>query len=92
MKKLFLTVLSICTLFVYVPIYADEDPENKEFTKFMDQEFIDTMESDYLTMHYSVKDYKSLGIEKPDREFGDASLESYKEAVQTNQEALSKLK
>ena len=47
MKKLFLTVLSICTLFAYVPVYADEDPENKEFTKFMDQEFIDTMESDY---------------------------------------------
>lgn len=92
MKKLLLTLLSVCTLFTYVPIQADSDPENKEFTKFMDQEFVDTLESDYITMHYAVKDYESYGIEKPERTLGTATLASYSEAVKTNTEALNKLK
>ncbi len=92
MKKLFITLLSVCTLFTYVPVQADSDPENKEFTKFMDQEFVDTLESDYMTMHYSVKDYASYGIEKPERTIGTATLASYEDAVKTNTEALNKLK
>lgn len=92
MKKLLLTLLSVCTLFTYVPIQADSDPENKEFTKFMDQEFVDTLESDYITMHYAVKDYESYGIEKPERTLGTATLASYSDAVKTNTEALNKLK
>ncbi len=92
MKKLLITLLSVCTLFTYVPIQADSDPENKEFTKFMDQEFVDTLESDYITMHYAVKDYESYGIEKPERTLGTATLASYSDAVKTNTEALNKLK
>lgn len=92
MKKILITLLSVCTLFAYVPVYADSDPENKEFTKFMDQEFVDTLESDYITMHYSVKDYESYGIEKPERTIGTATLASYSDAVKTNTEALNKLK
>lgn len=92
MKKLLITLLSVCTLFTYVPIQADSDPENKEFTKFMDQEFVNTLESDYITMHYAVKDYESYGIEKPETTIGTATLASYSEAVKTNTEALNKLK
>ncbi len=92
MKKLLITLLSVCTLFTYVPIQADSDPENKEFTKFMDQEFVDTLESDYITMHYAVKDYESYGIEKPERTLGTATLASFSDAVKTNTEALNKLK
>lgn len=92
MKKLLITLLSVCTLFTYVPIQADSDPENKEFTKFMDQEFVNTLESDYITMHYAVKDYESYGIEKPETTIGTATLASYSDAVKTNTEALNKLK
>ena len=92
MKKLLLVLVSICTIFSTSPlVYADEDPENKEFTEFLNQEFIDTMESDYMTMHYGVKDYASYGIEKPERTLGDASYDSYSEAVSDAKETLNKL-
>lgn len=47
------------------------DVENQEFKDFLDEIFIETMESDYLNMHYNVIDYKAYGIKKPELTIGE---------------------
>lgn len=88
----------ICTLFtslaltmsaVLVPVYADE---NESFQEFLNEEFVEWMESDYLTMHYNVRHPEDYGIEKTtDFAIGDASLSSYEDTIQEAEEALKKL-
>ena len=38
------------------------EEENTEFDQYLMDEFVETMESDYLTLHYTVKDYESYHI------------------------------
>lgn len=91
-QKIILSLLSTIIFFSGITIVsADEDPENKAFTEFLDKEFVEMMEDDYMTMHYTVKDYASYGIEKPDISFGTATLESYNDAVTSLQESLDAL-
>ena len=56
----------------YVVRYKNKEntTDNKEFDEFLDQIFIEGMEADYLSMHYTVIDYKSYGIEKPELTVG----------------------
>lgn len=49
----------------------DNTVDNEEFDKFLDQIFIETMESDYLGMNYKVIDYRAYGIEKPELTIGE---------------------
>ena len=74
-----------------VPVYGEENADNADFDDFLTQEFVEAMESDYMSMHFAVKDYESYGIEKPDLTIGDASKESYDDAQQSAEESLKKL-
>lgn len=66
--------------------------ENQAFEEFMDSEFREMMESDYLTMHYTLKDFSKTGFDKPDLTVGDASWESYGEAYQEGLDTVARLK
>lgn len=84
-----ITTLSLAFSAFAFPIYADE---NSDFQDFLTNEFVETMESDYTTMHFTVKDYESYGITKPDDlSIGSASLDSYEEAVKDLQASLDEL-
>ncbi len=65
--------------------------DDQDFDDFMMSEFVDSMESDYLNMHYTVKDYGKYGIEKPELTMGTAKKEDYDEAAVTLQESLDTL-
>ncbi|MBR2539501.1 MAG: DUF885 domain-containing protein [Mogibacterium sp.] len=92
MKSLFkkiavlLIALSISVTGV-VPSYAD----SKDFDAFLDDEWKELMESDYMTMHASVKDYKALGLTKPKVDMGDITYEEIAKEVSDAQESLDKL-
>lgn len=73
-----------------LPVYA-EDTFNQEFDDFMRNEFVDTMESDFMTMHFTIRDYASYGIEKPEANIGSASWDDYAEAVEEGKEVLAEL-
>lgn len=77
------------TITLSVPAQAED--ESSAFDAFLEEEFVDTMESDYLTMHYSVRNYRAYGIEKPEPIVGDASWQSFSDAEEAAQEALENL-
>lgn len=60
----------------FVPVCAQES-----FSDFEEEMFKDVMEEDYLNLHYTLKDYESLGIEKPEVTVGSAEWD-YDEAVE----------
>ena len=64
---------------------------NKEFEEYLDGEFKETMESDYLSLHFTLRDYESYGIKKPELNLGDASLQSYQDAIEENNAILKDL-
>ncbi|MBQ1325128.1 MAG: DUF885 domain-containing protein [Solobacterium sp.] len=65
--------------------------EDQDFDEFLTEEFVESMESDYMTLHYGVRDYGKYGIEKPELIFGTATKESYDEAGDIYREALDTL-
>ena len=52
----------------------------KEFEEFLLEEYIDTVSSDALTLHYSLKDPSVYGIEQPELTLGEVSDEANEEA------------
>lgn len=72
-------------------IAADES-EDRAFEEFMDAEFREAMESDYMTLHYALKDYSEMDIDKPDLTIGEATWESYEEAYQEAEDTIRELK
>ena len=63
-----------------------------EFDQWMEDEFIESMEDDYMTMHYTVKDYRKLGIEKGELTIGEAEdAEDYAENVKDAEDTLKEL-
>jgi uncharacterized protein (DUF885 family) len=88
-----LTLSAVCTLAAVSPltVLADESDDDK-LEELMDSEFKDTMESDYLTMHFTLKDPDALDIEKPDPVFGDTDFEgAAEEAVSDAESVLEQL-
>lgn len=59
----------------YQPQAKDPDATtvNQEFAEFETRTAKEIIASDYLYMHYSVKDYKALGLEKPEVNLGEIS-------------------
>ncbi len=82
---------ALCMPFSAVRTAAEKD-ENQAFEKFMDSEFREMMESDYMTMHFTLKDFAKTGYDKPDLTVGDASWESYEEAYQEGLDTAAVLK
>ena len=73
-----------------VGVYADDNTQD-EFDEFLTEVFIEQMESDYTTLHYQLRDYKSLGIEKPEVNMGSYSWEDYELDLADSKEKLEKL-
>lgn len=94
MKRIILSLWAVIISFSMsaglLPVYAEEK-DNEEFDEFLMDEFLDTMEADFLTMHYTLKDYRAMGVEKPEMSFGDASKQSYDDQMKASQESLDLL-
>ncbi len=84
------TACAVWTAVLPAPVYAEEK-DSEQFEQFCEEEFIRRMESDYMNMHYTVKDYAGLSITKPELTVGDASWESFETEVQRADESLEKL-
>ena len=65
--------------------------DSKEFDEFLDRQFVDAMESDYTTMHFSVIDYKKYRIEKPQVDLGIVSYEENDDDRKSFEDALDEL-
>lgn len=88
LKKTAVIFLAVMMTFLSaVPAYAGSD----EFSDHLYDEWKETVESDYLTMHSSVYDWRELELTKPEVTFGDISIESFRETVSYAEEALEKL-
>lgn len=69
-----------------LPLQAEE----KSFSDFEDELFVELLESDYTTMHFAVEDYASYGIEKPETTIGTAEWD-YDEYIADAEEDLNAL-
>ena len=91
-KHLRKTVVIIMALLMatmsFVPASADTE---SDFEAFLQKEWADTMEDDYLTMHSSVTDWQKMGLKKPEVTLGDINYDEFKETVELAEEALNKL-
>ena len=78
MKKLLSVFLSVCLL---CSCTSTPDKPNKEFTSFCDQIFIETMESDYTTMHQMLENPEDFHIDlsKVEVSLGDFITDNDKE-------------
>lgn len=78
MKKLLSVFLSICLL---CSCTSTPDKSNEEFTSFCDQIFIETMESDYTTMHQMLENPEDFHIDlsKVEVSLGDFITDNDKE-------------
>ena len=91
MKKMITAVLGFAmAVSGYIPVSA-ENAGNPAFDEFMMDEFREAMESDYTTMHFTLRDYAAYGIEKPEPSIGSAAWEDYEQAVIDTKESLAKL-
>ncbi|MBQ2063543.1 MAG: DUF885 domain-containing protein [Firmicutes bacterium] len=89
LRILGITMLTLLiTVFGEFPALADTQAD---FDKFLQEDWEETVESDYLTMHSSVFDYRSLGLEKPEVTLGDIDYDEFKESVDAADESLEKL-
>ena len=70
------------------PVLADTQ---SDFDEFLQDEFEETVEADYLTMHTSVYDYRKLGLEKPEVTLGDIDYEEFSDTVDEAEKTLKKL-
>ena len=84
------SVLIIAALIIVLNI-SPAMAENKEFSDYLYDEWKDTVESDYLTLHSSVYDYRALGLAKPEVTLGNINDEEYADTVFYAREALDKL-
>ncbi|MCR4724660.1 MAG: hypothetical protein K5772_04385, partial [Clostridia bacterium] len=65
--------------------------DNAAFDEFLDRVFRESMEGDFLTMHFSVVDYKSYGIEKPPVDLGEVVYGFDEENYQYMEDQLAEL-
>ena len=90
-KKVTIFMLAVlCAVCLTVPAKAEDS--SPDFDQYLEQEFIETMESDYMSMHYQIRDYRALGIEKPEPVYGAADLDSFREAAEAYDETLKELR
>ena len=65
--------------------------EDEAFDGFLMDEWVEMMESDYATMHSSVKDYRAMGLQKPEVTLGEISYEAFAEGVESAEASLDTL-
>ncbi|MEE8807983.1 MAG: DUF885 family protein [Lactimicrobium sp.] len=83
----------LCVPAVFVPVKAEETAQgNSDFDALLQQDFINTMEDDYLTMHFTLKDPESMGIVKPEVTVGKDPHTEITKAKSEAEDMLAKLK
>ena len=70
LKKSIQFLLSITLFFCMVGCQQDNVTVQKEFDQFLNQEFIETMENDYVTLHTYVTHPEDFGIDMSQVEVG----------------------
>lgn len=70
------------------PVYAD----NQGFQAFMESEWKESVEKDYLTMHFSVKDYRKMSLTKPEVTLGNMSYKEIEKELEESKASLKKLR
>ena len=92
MMRRFLSIaLSIVMAFGCTIGVRAEGEDNSKFDEFQTELFVEFMENDYLTMHYTVKDYGKYGIEKPELIAGKADWQSFEDEANRLQDCLDRL-
>jgi len=86
-----LASLALAVTLIAVPANAEEEG-NAEFDELMDEYFAEVMESDYMTLHYTLRDYSAYDIEKPELTIGTADYDSYGEDLEMIDEMIEKVK
>ena len=74
-----------------VKVAPGERTDNPDFDKFLDKVFVEGMEGDFMTMHYSVVDYKAYGIEKPPVDLGQLQYGMDEENIKYMEDQLAEL-
>lgn len=70
LKKSIQFLLSITLFFCMVGCQQDNVTVQKEFDQFLNQEFVETMENDYVTLHTYVTHPEDFGIDMSQVEVG----------------------
>lgn len=91
--KFFALLICLCmALTMLFPAPAKAAGEDEAFEAWLTEEWVETMETDYLNMHFNVRDYRAYGIEKPEVTLGTINKEDYALGVQDNQDTIDELK
>ena len=70
-------------------VHADTD--NKEFNDYLDEVFDYYISQDFLSLHYTIKDFRAFGIEKPEVTLGEINYGPDEESINQEIEYLNKL-
>lgn len=96
MKKLLLMVLSLVMLITITGCQGKTSEEiQKEFDAFIEQEFINAMENDYMTMHVYLENPKDYGVDVSKVKVGLGSYldeDSQKETIEKENATYEKFK
>ena len=92
MMKRFLSIaLSFVMAFGSAAGVQAEGEDNTKFDAFQTELFVEFMESDYLTMHYTVMDYEKYGIKKPELTAGKSDWQSFEDEAKRLENCLDRL-
>lgn len=71
------------------PVNTEE--EQAKFSTYMDEEFIEYLESDAVNLHFVLEDTSVYDLDLPEQTLGEISEAYFNEVVQVNQDSLDKL-
>lgn len=94
MKQTLGIVLSVALVFSSAACsFQKEDPkEQKKFDEFLEEQFIDSVEEDSLSLHFYVKNPEDFGIKEPEADVGSYSYDELKKSVEECKEVQKELK
>ncbi|MBQ7889862.1 MAG: DUF885 domain-containing protein [Erysipelotrichaceae bacterium] len=85
----FLLILSGCSAAKDTVVEMTE--VQKQFEDFLTREYVDTISSDALSLHYSLKNPETYGIEQPELTLGDLGLDTIEEDEQQLHDVMKEL-
>lgn len=83
--------LILCMAMVFSFVACNQKTESQKFDEFCKQEYIEYVTGDTLTLHYSVKDPKAMGITEKEPTFGNFNLEEIKKEIANIETEIKKL-
>ncbi len=92
-RKFFAVMMTIVTAFTLTAAPAlAEGPGPGDFDGFLEDEWREMMEADYLSMHNSVVDPEKMGLEVPEVTFGDVTYEEFEKEAEDCRNSLKLLR